>query len=136
MTRQSLGSSASIRHIVIKRRKSPARTDHRLKEPAGRNSAPKVQAIRDDALHAKVLGKRTHDVVECLADQDNIRAGADQFPNLFRATFFQVRLELVLEVFFAQQIEPVLADPAQNRMNHAGGELTVGGVQNGAQNCH
>ena len=71
-----------------------------------------------------------------LAHQNHISAGLHEFLYLLNALFFQVRLQLVLEIFFAQQIQAVAGDAAQHGVHHARGEFAIGGIKKRAQQGH
>ena len=136
MAGKSFGSAAAIRHIVVERRKKSARPDHWVEQPAGGNAVAKFQTVGDDALHPKMLSQRNHDVIQRLANQNHICPGLHQFPYLLRAPALEVRFQFVLEVFLAEQIEPIPGHPAKDGVHHPGSKLAVGRVENRAKNSH
>ena len=84
--------------------------------------------IGDERLHAEVVRQRAHDVVEQLADEHDALAAAHGFEQLLARVFAQIRLQHVLKIFFAEQIEPVAAHPAQQRVQKSRGEGAARGV--------
>ena len=75
-------------------------------------------------------------MLQPLADEDDFIPSLNPGSKHLHSIDFQVRLQLILKVFFAQEIKPVAADSAQNGMDDPGREYTVGGVQEGAQHRH
>ena len=73
-----------------------------------------------------MLRQGTHHVLQALAYQDDLIARFDARLKQLHTINFQVRLQLVLEVFFTQQIEPVAADSTQHGVHHPGGKDAVG----------
>ena len=59
-----------------------------------------------------------------------------QFLHLAHASLFQARLQLVLEEFFAQQIEAVAGHSAQHGMHRPRGKLAVRGIKKRTQQGH
>ena len=129
-------SAAAIRHIVVEGGKRSPRPDHRVEQTSGGNAVTKFQTVGNDALHPKMLSQRNHDVIQRLADQNHIGPGLQQFPYLLRSSLFEVRFQFVLEVFLAQQIEPVSGHPAKNRVHHAGSKLAVRSIENRPEHGH
>jgi len=76
--------------------------------------------------------ERAHDVVEALAYQDDFAAPGYRFSQLGDALLFQPRLQKIFEEFFAQQVEAVAADSAEDGVQEAGGEDAIGHVEEGA----
>ena len=62
----------------------------------------------------------THDVVETLAYQDDFAACGDRFLQLRDALLLQARLQKIFEEFFAQEIETVAADSAEDGVQAGG----------------
>ncbi len=136
VTRQSLRSTTAVRHVFLKGRKCAARPNHGLKQPAGSRPSPKFKAIGDDVLASKMTRKRTHDVLQRLAHENDVGTALDQLLNLPDSTLFQPGLQLVLEEFFAEQIKTVPGHAAQHGMHHARGKFAVRGIQEGTQQSH
>jgi hypothetical protein len=67
-------------------------------------------------------------MVEELSDQDDPLTAANGFDNFFGRFTAKLRPEDVLKILFAQKIEPVLTDAAQQGVQKARGEGAVGGV--------
>ncbi len=74
----------------------------------------------------------THDVIETLAYQDDFAACGDCFLQFRDALLLQARLQKIFEEFFAQQVQTVAADSAEDGVQEAGGEDAVGDVKEGA----
>src|SRR5271168_5325331 len=70
-----------------------------------------------------------HDVVEALAYQDDFCAGVHGLLQLGDTFLLQARLQKIFEEFFAEEIEAVAADSAQDGVQQAGGENAVGHVE-------
>ena len=75
-------------------------------------------------------------MIESLAYQNDLCAGLHKLLNRLHTFRFQARFQLVLEVFFAQEIQAIAGHAAQNRVNHPGGEFAVGGVEKWTQHGH
>ena len=75
-------------------------------------------------------------MIQTLADQHHLSARIDQSSKFFHACSFQLRLQLVLEIFLAQQIEAVAADATQYGVNHSRREHPVRSVQKRTQQSH
>ena len=75
-------------------------------------------------------------MLEALAYQDDFIASCDVRLKQLHAINFEIGLQLVLEVFFAQQIEPVAADSPKHGMNDPGGEDAVHGIKKRPQHSH
>ena len=119
-----------------KRRECPAWADHRIEQPTGGDAVAKLQAVGDHVLHSQMLRQRTHHLLESLADQNDISATFNQLLYLRYSTRLQAWLQLVLEIFLAQQVEAVAADAAQDGVHHARGKFAIGRVQKRAQQRH
>ena len=111
--------------------KAPAGTNHWIKQSAGSGAVAKFQAVGDDALDSEVLGQRAHHVLERLADQNHVGAGFHKLLHCPNTFWLQARLELVLEIFFSQQVQTIPGYAAQDCVHDAGGKLAVGGIKNG-----
>ena len=109
-----------------------ARADYGVEQASGGHAFAEIEAIRDDAPDAQVLGERAHDVVEALADQDDFAARGDRFVQFGDAFFFEARLQKIFEEFLAEEVEAVAADSAEDGVEEAGGEDAVGEVEEGA----
>ena len=96
----------------------------------------KFHAIGDERLNAKVARQRTHDVVEQLPDQHNPLPAANRFQQFLARFLAQIRLQHVLKIFFAEQIEAVAAHPAQQRVQKSRGEGAAGRVRKRPRQRH
>src|SRR4029077_12653302 len=105
--RQSLGRSTSVRTGFPNGREDTARTHYRIQQPASCPAIAKLQTVRHESSDSKMLRQWPHEVVKALTDQYNVHPGANQFLNLLHTTLLQPGLELVLEVFFTQQIQSI-----------------------------
>ena len=88
-------------------RESSAWANYRIEQAASGETIAKVEAIAENALDAEMIGERSHDVVESLAYEYDVRAGCDDFFESSNPGGFQSWLEEILEEFFAEQVEPV-----------------------------
>ena len=75
-------------------------------------------------------------MIQSLAHQDDILPGTHQRLKLAHTLRLELRLQVVLEVFFAQQIKAVAADAPQHAVHHAGGKFPVQRIQERAQHSH
>ncbi len=75
-------------------------------------------------------------MLQPLAHQHDLHAGIDQRLKLTRTIAFQLGLQLVLEVFFAQQIESVAADPPQNGVHNTSRKYPVRAIKKRTHHCH
>src|SRR5580692_4412680 len=76
--------------------------------------------------------QRTHDVIETLAYQDDFAACGYCFLQFRDALLLQARLQKIFEEFFAQEVETVAADSAEDGVQEASGEHAVSDVEEGA----
>ena len=80
--------------------------------------------------------QRTHHMLKPLAHQHHLGARRLQCLQVAHAFFLQQRLQLVLEFFFAQQIEPVACNSAQHGMHNSSRRLPVRRIQKRPQQSH
>ena len=76
---QNFARHAAIRLTAGKFCEGAARTNHGIEQAAGRDAVAKIEAIAKDAADAEMIRERAHDVVEPLADENNLRAGFHRF---------------------------------------------------------
>ena len=62
-----------------------------------------------------MIGKRTQHMIEKLAHQDNFFPGTHRSQQLLHGFTAQLWFQHILEVFFAEQVQAILADAAQQR---------------------
>ena len=75
-------------------------------------------------------------MLQSLTHQHDPVASLDASFKQLHAINFQVGLQLVLEVFLAQQVQAVAADSAQHSVHAPGGKDTVGGIKKWPQDRH
>ena len=63
-----------------------------------------------------MIGKRTQHMLKKLAHQDNFFPGTHRSQQPLHGFTAQLRFQHILEVFFAEQVQAVLADAAQQRV--------------------
>ena len=90
-----------------------------------RDAIAEVETVGNQPLHAQELGQRTHHVIEPLTDEHDVGALGLQSFEARQTIGFQVRLQLVLEVFVTQQVEAVPAHTTQYGVHHPGGKNAV-----------
>ena len=88
----------------------------------------KFHAIGDEVVDAEVSGERAHDVVEKLPDENYALAAANDFQEFFGGGGAELGFEDVVEIFLTEEIEAILADAAQQRVEKTGGEGAIGRV--------
>ena len=76
-----------------------------------------------------MLRQRTHNVIETLADQNDVVAAGNRFVQQGNSARFQPRLQRVFEKLFAQQVQAIATHSAQNRMQQPGRKFPIGDVQ-------
>ena len=67
-------------------------------------------------------GQRAHHVVQALADQHDVGALGLDLAQFFHACRLQARLDEIGEILLAQQVQAVLADAAQQGVQHPRGK--------------
>src|ERR1700722_4340281 len=112
---------------------STPRTNHWIEQAASGEAVAKIEAIAENALDAEMIGERSHDVVESLAYENNVRTGCDDFFESSNPGVFQSWLEEILKEFLAEEVEPIAAYAAQDRVEKACGEHAIGGVEKRAR---
>ncbi len=125
---QLLAGQAAVRRAAGNPRQRSTRAHDRREQPPRGVAVAKFQAIGDKRGDAEVVGKRAQHVVEELTDQHNFFAGAQDPKEFFDGFAAQLRLEHVLKILFPQQVEAVLADAAQQRVQKPGGEGAARGI--------
>jgi hypothetical protein len=99
-----------------------ARMDDRSQKAAGGHAVAKFHAIGDEAIHAQVPGERPKNVVERFAEQNDGLSGIQGSTQRCGAFSAQARLQRVFKVFFAEQVETIASDSAQQRIKQPSGE--------------
>src|SRR5580704_4249075 len=77
--KENFARDASIGLAARDFRKRAARTNHGIERASGGETTAKIEAIRKNALDAEMIGKRAHDVVEALANENHVGARGDGF---------------------------------------------------------
>ena len=75
-------------------------------------------------------------MLQALADQHDICPGLNQLLHFAHASLFELRLQLVVEEFFAQQIQAVTGHAAQDGMHRPCSKFAIGGVKKRTQHRH
>src|SRR4029079_864081 len=76
-----------------------------------------------------------HDVIEALTDEYDVAVGGDQLQQLINAFLIEIGLQDVVKVFLAEQVQPILAHSAEERMQDSCSEAAVGCVQERPEQC-
>ena len=69
-----------------------------------------------------MIGERAQDVIEQLADQNDLFPISQCYQEFLDRFAAQLRLQDIVEVFLAEQVQPILADTAKQRVQESGGE--------------
>ena len=95
--------------------------DGRMQPPGGQ-SVPKLQAVGDQAPDTQMLGQGTEEMVQFPADQHHLVAVGAQPPYGLNPLGLEMVSQLVLEIFFTQQVQAVPAGAPQRQVDQSGGK--------------
>ena len=95
--------------------------DGRMQAPGG-HSVPKLQAVGDQAPDTQMLGQGTEKMVQFAADQHHLIAVGDQPLYGLNPLGLEMVSQLVLEIFFTQQVQAVPAGAPQRQVDQSGGQ--------------
>src|SRR4029077_8822509 len=109
-------------------RERAARSHDGLQQAAGGMTVAKFHTIGDKRLNTEVICQWTKNMVEELAYQDQPLAFARGFDEFLGCFGPQRRLQHVVEILFTQQVEAILTDPAQQRVQKTRREGAAGGI--------
>ncbi len=126
---QQIAPDSSIRFAPRDLGESTPGPNHRFEQTAGRAPIAKIEAVRNNAFDAQIVRKRAHDVVEALADKDDVIVRGHRFLQFFHAGLPEARLQEILKEFLTEQIQAIAADAAQHGVQQSRGEDAVRGVQ-------
>ena len=87
-------------------------------------------------LYAEMCRQRTQNAFEQLANQNNPFAAAQRGRQLFSGFAAQLWFQNVVKIFFAEQIEAVAGDAAQQRVQKTRCESAAGGIGERANQRH
>src|SRR2546427_9796783 len=116
VTKQLLGAEAPSCLAAPENCQRPPGTYNRVEQTAGGNTIAELQPVGHNSFDPQVLRQRPHDVIQALADEDDLPVLSDPFAQLRHAFAPELMLQLVLEVFFAEQIQAVAAHTAQEHV--------------------
>ena len=68
-------------------------------------------------------------MIESLTDQNHPLTSGEQFFQLLDAWLMKPWFENVVEIFFAEQVKPILTHSAQQRVEHARRESAIGCIE-------
>src|SRR5512141_1801174 len=91
MSGQGLRSAPAIRHVLAERSKGSPGPDDRFQQPSGCRAIAELKAVGNDVPDSKMLRQRSHEMIERLADQNDISTGPHKLLHLFNAFLLQVR---------------------------------------------
>ena len=128
---QLFARKAAVRLAFGEARERAARANHGIEQAARGDALAKIQAIGNEARDAQMLRKRTHDVVQALAHQNNFAARRHRFVQFGYAARFQSRLQKIFEEFLAEQVQAVAAHSSQHCVKKPRGEDAIGDVEKG-----
>ncbi len=98
--------------------------DGRMQAPGGQ-SVPKLQAVGDQAPDTQMLGQGTEEMVQFAADQHHLVAVGAQPLYGLNPLGLEMVSQLVLEIFFTQQVQAVPAGAPQRQVDQSGGQPGV-----------
>src|SRR6266436_6370621 len=113
-----------------------ARANHRFAKTPGGFAVAKFQSIRNKTFGAEIFGHRTEDMLEKLADEDDPVAVTDRFNQFVHSFTAHFGFQFVLEVFFAEEIETISGDAAEDAVKQAGGKGPAGEICRGTEEAH
>ena len=116
VTKQLPGTEGPSCLAAPENRQRPPRTYDRVEQTAGGNTIAELQPVGHNSFDPQVLRQRPHDVIQALADEDDLPILGHPFAQLRHAFAAELTLQHVLEVFFAEQIQTVAAHAAQQRV--------------------
>ncbi len=82
------------------------------------------------------MRQRPHHVVNALAYQNDSLSLPHRLAEFFRSAAAKLRPQNILEILFAEQVQAVAADAAQERVQQTRGKLAPAGVGEGSQQRH
>ena len=95
-----------------------------MQAPGGQ-SVPKLQTVGDQAPHTQMLGQGTEEMVQFPADQHHLIAVGAQPPYGLNPLGLEMVSQLVLEIFFTQQVQAVPAGAPQRQVDQSGGQPRI-----------
>ena len=117
---QPLPGNSSVGTPANQAGEDAAGPDDGVQQAASGAAVAELQPVGEQKLHSQVVRQRAHDVVEPLADQHHRAVGSvaggvggQDFLELLHSTPLEARLEDIVKVLFAQEVEAVAADAAQ-----------------------
>src|SRR5712692_2406407 len=110
-------------------RQGASGTNNRLKQPPSGEAVAEFEAVGHQPLDAEEIRQGPHYVVQSLADQDDLAVGSHPFLELPHALRFELRLQDIVKILLAQQVETVATYSTQQGVQHPRGENPVGGIQ-------
>ena len=117
-------------------RQRSARAHNGIEEPAGGFAIAKFQAIRDEKIHAKMVRQWTKDVFQELANQDDAFAVANRFDQLLSSLAAQLRLQDIVKVLFAEEVEAIAADAPKQCVQETRGKRATRKISEGPRQRH
>src|SRR5579862_3161165 len=104
VAQQLPGADAPVR-LPTEKREGPSRADNRVQQPACSNSVTELQAVGHDPFNTEVLSQWPHNVVQTLANQDDLPMLRHPFTQLGQTFRPELVLQYVLEILFAKEIQ-------------------------------
>jgi len=95
-----------------------------------------LKAIGDESLHTKMGGKRAQNVFQGLANKHDRLAGSQSLLQFLDGSPPKLRLQNILKVLFAQQIEAIPSDFAQEHMKEASRKGPTGDISERTEEHH
>src|SRR6185437_180816 len=101
--------------------------------PPCRQSVAKLQPVRNQHPNAQMLSQRAHYVVEALAYQHYFLSVRLRFLQFVDAPLLQRGFQQILKILLPQEVKPVTANSAQDRVQQARGERAIRQVEDGTR---
>ena len=131
-----LARDAAVGFAAGDPRQRSARAHDGIEEPPGGLAIAKFQAIRDERVDAEMVRQWTKNVFQKLANQDDAFTVPDRIDQLLGGLAPQLRLQHIVEVLLAQEIQAIAADSAEQCVQEASRERAAGKISERPRQSH